>query len=659
MDKVQKTGLPKRTKFTVYSIIGIAVLLVVQYFFLRPHVREISYSQFRDYLSKGQVEKVQLATDKMSGMLKSSASQQQTDTSGGTGLLKQIETARKSEGLEFEVNSLPENMRDENLIKDLQAANVDYSGKTEGGMLEFFLSWILPIVVIGGMWVFMFRRMAPNNMALNIGKNKAKIYAKDEASKVSFRDVAGVDEAVDEVKEVVEFLKNPKKYTRLGGKLPRGILLVGPPGTGKTLLARAVAGEAQVPFFHLSGSDFVEMFVGVGASRVRDLFAEAKSKAPCIIFIDEIDAIGKSRAGGVFISGGMDERESTLNQLLVEMDGFDPSMGVILMAATNRPDVLDAALLRPGRFDRQVLLDRPDMNGRRDIFKVHTRALLLDADVDVARLASQTPGFAGSEIANVCNEAALLAARYTREKITMSDFEEAIERVIGGLEKKNKLINDRERRVIAYHESGHAIVGHFTPGADPVQKVSIVPRGFGALGYTLQMPLEDRYLMTQQELLGKITGLLGGRAAEEIAIGAISTGAANDLERVTDIARAMITQYGMSKRLPNITFSERKNNRAFLGESPLATQYSDTTANLIDEEISEIVNTCYVQAKTLLTYHRDKLEALAGRLLTKEVVSRKELEEILGASPILESLPQIEMNGNQKLKEPVAPEAQA
>ncbi|RMF59442.1 MAG: ATP-dependent zinc metalloprotease FtsH, partial [Calditrichaeota bacterium] len=466
---------------------------------------------------------------------------------------------------------------------------------------------------------------------LNVGKNKAKIYEVDPKNRVTFRDVAGIDEAKEEVKEIVEFLKNPDKFTRLGAKLPKGVLLVGPPGTGKTLLARSVAGEAGVPFFNLSGSDFVEMFVGVGAARVRDLFAEAKAKAPCIIFIDEIDAIGKSRAKGVYM-GGHDERENTLNQLLVEMDGFDAKTGVILMAATNRPDVLDPALLRPGRFDRQIVVDRPDLNGRVAIFKVHTRHLKLNDDVDFRKLAAQTPGFAGAEIANVCNEAALLASRAGKQKVEMKDFQDAIERVIAGLEKKNKLINEHERKIVAYHESGHAIVGHFTPGADPVQKVSIVPRGIGALGYTLQTPLEDRYLMSQTELLGKIKGLLGGRAAEEVVFGEISTGASNDLEKVAQIARNMITVYGMSKRVPNLSLVENQQN-GFLGQGPMMNRRSEKVEQLIDEEVLEIIQNCYDDAKTLLREKRDKLEEMAQTLLEKEVITEEDVIKILGPRP--------------------------
>ena len=472
------------------------------------------------------------------------------------------------------------------------------------------------------------RRIGKGANFLNIGKNKAKIYEADSSQKVTFEDVAGVDEAVEEVKEVVSFLKEPDRFTRLGAKLPKGILLVGPPGTGKTLLARAVAGEAGVTFFNLSGSNFVEMFVGLGAARVRDLFQEAKSKAPCIIFIDELDSVGKNRAQGIYM-GGNDERENTLNQLLTEMDGFDPQVGIIIMGATNRPDVLDPALLRPGRFDRHILVDRPDLNGRIQIFKVHTRGHILEKNVDLKRLAAETPGFAGAEIANVCNEAALLASREGLSEVSQKNFQDAIERVIAGLEKKNKLINPHEREVVAFHESGHAIVGHFTAGADPVQKVSIIPRGIGALGYTLQTPLEDRFLMSRSELLGKIKGLLGGRAAEELVFGEVSTGASNDLEKVADIVRNMLTVYGMSRNAPNLSLVD-KNPNPFLGQSLMRQHRSEKLEELIDAEMQEIIAGCYEEAKTILQQERDKLQRMAQTLLQKEKINEQEILGILG-----------------------------
>ncbi len=630
--------MEKKTKFSLwyYILVFLSIFLLQILLFSGSAVREISYKQFIDYVNQDKVESVVITQDKIYGLLKedSTASTGKTRSASSHTIKEVPKRTPWSLKLEEYEEQLRREFRvvrlqDDKLLERLEAHNVDFRGRIESNWLRnFLLNWIIPLGFLAFIWLLVIRRMGPGPQVLNIGKNKAKIYAEDPKNKVTFKDVAGIDEAVEEVKEVVEFLKNPQKYTRLGAKLPKGILLVGPPGTGKTLLAKAVAGEAGVPFFSMSGSDFVEMFVGVGAARVRDLFAEAKAKAPCIIFIDEIDAIGKSRAAGPVI-GGHDERENTLNQLLVEMDGFDPKIGIILMAATNRPDVLDPALLRPGRFDRQILVDRPDMNGREAIFRVHTRHLVLGEDVDLRKLAAQTPGFAGAEIANVCNEAALLAARKQKNKITMEDFMEAIERVVAGLEKKNKLINERERRIVAYHESGHAIVGYFTPGADPIRKVSIVPRGMSALGYTLQTPLEDRYLMSRQELLGKIKGLLGGRAAEEIIFGEVSTGASNDLERATKIARNMITVYGMSKRLPNISLVEEEGNR-FMGQGPRVAERSEKIAEMIDEEVLEIIQECYQYARQLLLDKKDKLEAMASTLLEKEVIMEEDIENILG-----------------------------
>ena len=630
--------MEKRTKFSIYYyLIALFMIFSLQWLlFSKPIVKEISYKQFRDYLDAGKIESVIITPEKIYGRLKAADSTQVADgdkkdfapVTGKPPWRLDWEEHHRELERQFVVTRL----EDQNLIQDLQKQGVDYRGRiTDNWLKNFFLNWILPFFVLFLIWGYIFRRMGSGAQVLNIGKNKAKIYAEDSKNKVTFKDVAGIDEAVEEVKEIVEFLKNPDKYTRLGAKLPKGVLLVGPPGTGKTLLARAVAGEAGVPFFSLSGSDFVEMFVGVGAARVRDLFAEAKAKAPCIIFIDEIDAIGKSRGHGVYI-GGHDERENTLNQLLVEMDGFDASIGIIIMGATNRPDVLDPALLRPGRFDRQILVDRPDLNGRVAIFKVHTRKLVLDENVDLKKLAAQTPGFAGAEIANVCNEAALLASRKGHKKVKMEDFQEAIERVIAGLEKKNKLINEHERKIVAYHESGHAIVGHFTPGADPVQKVSIVPRGMGALGYTLQTPLEDRYLMSRAELLGKIKGLLGGRAAEEVVFGEISTGASNDLEKATRIAREMIVVYGMSKRVPNLSLVEQQQNQ-FLGQGPGIHRRSEKIEQMIDEEVLEIISQCYEDAKKLLQEKRDRLEEMAQTLLEKEVLTEEDIVRILGPRP--------------------------
>ena len=531
---------------------------------------------------------------------------------------------------QFTVIPLP----DPKLIETLQAHGVEFRGQIESHWVsDLFLNWILPFGAMFLIWGALMRRMGPGGRGvLSLGQSKAKIYEADPSTRVTFADVAGVDEAVEETKEVVAFLRDPAKYMRLGATLPKGVLLVGPPGTGKTLLARAVAGEAGVPFFNLSGSDFVEMFVGVGAARVRDLFAAAKAKAPCIIFIDELDAVGKRRDVPGMAVGGYDERENTLNQLLVEMDGFDASKGVVLIGATNRPEVLDPALRRPGRFDREILVDRPHRDGRLAILKVHARKLTLAPDVDLGVIAGRTAGFVGADLANLCNEAALLASRKNRDAVTMQDFDEAFERVVGGLEKKGKVMNERERRTVAYHESGHTLVGYFTPGADPVQKVSIVPRGRGALGYTLQTPLEDRYLMSESELVGRVRALLGGRAAEEIVFGEISTGASDDLEKASKIVRQMLTVYGMSKKLPNLSLVEGVQG-GFLGQGPQGTPHSAAIEQAIGEEMLQILRTAYDDAKTLLTARRDQLEALATRLLAQEKIDEHDLLEVLGPRP--------------------------
>ncbi|QEC51233.1 membrane protease FtsH catalytic subunit [Anseongella ginsenosidimutans] len=495
---------------------------------------------------------------------------------------------------------------------------------------DLLLTWLLPVGIVILIWVLLMRRLAggsggPGGQLFNIGKSKATLFDKESQVNITFNDVAGLEEAKQEVMEVVDFLKSPKKYTSLGGKIPKGVLLVGSPGTGKTLLAKAVAGEAQVPFFSLSGSDFVEMFVGVGASRVRDLFKQAREKAPCIIFIDEIDAIGRSR-GKNQIMGGNDERENTLNQLLVEMDGFGTDTGVIIMAATNRPDVLDSALLRPGRFDRQISIDKPDLHGREEIFRVHLKPLKTAREVDPKKLSAQTPGFAGAEIANVCNEAALIAARRDKLEIDMQDFQDAIDRVIGGLEKKNKIISPEEKRIVAYHESGHAIAGWFFEHADPLVKVSIVPRGVAALGYAQYLP-KEQYLYTTEQLIDGMSMTMGGRAAEEIVFGRISTGAQNDLERVTKLAYAMVTIYGMNPKVGNISFNDQQNEYGF------GKPYSEKTAELIDNEVRELIAGVYERTKNLLVEKREGLEKLADALLKKEILFQSDLEEILGKRP--------------------------
>lgn len=510
----------------------------------------------------------------------------------------------------------------------LDEHGVAYDAKVSDNWFSNVFIWFIPLMLIIALWIFIFRRMNPGSQMMNFGKNKASLYDHQSDQKITFKDVAGLQEAKEEVEEIVAFLKDPAKFTKLGGNIPKGVLLVGPPGTGKTMIGKATAGEADVPFFSLSGSDFVEMFVGVGASRVRDLFKQAKEQAPCIIFIDEIDAIGRSR-GKNQMSGTNDERENTLNQLLSEMDGFNTGKGVIIMAATNRPDVLDSALMRPGRFDRQILIDKPDLNGRIEILDVHTKKLTVSDDVDFQLLASQTPGFAGAELANLSNEAALLASRRNKEHIEMGDFQDAIERVVAGLEKKNKIISPAEREIIAYHEAGHAIAGWFLEHTDPVLKVSIVPRGFAALGYTLQTPLEDRFLMTTGELDDKICALLGGRVSEEIIFGKISTGAKNDLERITQMAYAMVTEYGMSDELGHISYNDTSGDVT----PGFGKKYSDVTAQKIDQAVQSIINRNYSRTRNLLQQKKHQLISLANALLDKEILDFHDLADLLGKRP--------------------------
>jgi AFG3 family protein len=509
--------------------------------------------------------------------------------------------------------------------------SVELQQGRESLLSNWLVQGVIMVILFAAVWIFIMRRMSggsgggPGGQIFNIGKSKATLFDKEAQVSVTFNDVAGLEEAKQEVMEIVDFLKNPKKYTNLGGKIPKGALLVGSPGTGKTLLAKAVAGEAQVPFFSLSGSDFVEMFVGVGASRVRDLFRQAKDKAPCIIFIDEIDAIGRAR-GKNNIVGGNDERENTLNQLLVEMDGFGTDSGIIILAATNRPDVLDSALLRPGRFDRQVSIDKPDLIGREQIFKVHLKPIKLNEGVDAKKLSAQTPGFAGAEIANVCNEAALIAARKNKESVDMTDFQDAIDRVIGGLEKKNKIISPEEKRIVAYHEAGHAIAGWFLEHADPLVKVSIVPRGVAALGYAQYLP-KEQFLYTTEQLLDEMSVSMGGRVAEDIVFGKISTGALSDLERITKLAYAMTKIYGMNGNVGNVSFYDPQ------GEYQFNKPYSDTTAEMIDNEVRKLVDEVYQKTKGLLNEKREGLEKIAQKLLEKEVLFQSDLEEILGKRP--------------------------
>ena len=520
----------------------------------------------------------------------------------------------------------------DDLISSLGRENtneIEYLTESRTDIYSFLQTWGFTILILVGFW-FLLRRMStgggPGGQIFNISKSKASLFDKESKIKLTFRDVAGLEEAKEEVKEIVEFLKNPKKFTKLGGKIPKGALLVGSPGTGKTLLAKAVAGEANVPFYSLSGSDFVEMFVGVGAARVRDLFKKAKEKAPCIVFIDEIDAIGRSRGRGQ-MPGSNDERENTLNSLLVEMDGFSTDSGVIILAATNRPDVLDSALLRPGRFDRQISIDKPDLKGREEIFKVHIRPLKLNEDVNVKNLAAQTPGFAGAEIANVCNESALIAARKNKNSIEMIDFQDAIDRVIGGLEKKNKIISPEEKKIVAYHEAGHAVAGWFLEHADPLVKVSIVPRGIAALGYAQYLP-KEQYLYQTDQLLDEMCMALGGRAAEDITFGKISTGALSDLERITKMAYSIVSVYGMNKNIGNISFYDSKQS-----DYNFTKPYSDSTAEKIDSEVKRIVDSAYDRTKKLLLDKREQLEKIANKLLEKEILFQNDLERLIGKRP--------------------------
>jgi len=600
----------KKTQFSIwYIVIAIGSIVLLQFAIAAyESVVPLSYSEFRQYLEDGRIGSVTVTESRIRGSFEEPS-----------GEIRQFVTNRVDPGIATE----------------LEQYGVAVSGGSDETPLTGLLSWIVPMLIFFGIWFFVFRRLIGRQGTsefMSIGKSKAKVYIETD-TKVTFADVAGVDEAKEELAEVVAFLKDPERYGRLGARLPKGILLVGPPGTGKTLLARAVAGEAGVPFFSISGSEFVELFVGIGAARVRDLFEQARAKAPAIIFIDELDALGRAR--GVFpISGGADEKEQTLNQLLAELDGFDPSRGLVLLAATNRPEILDPALLRAGRFDRQVLVDRPDRTGRIDILKVHLRKAKIGTDVDSAQIAALTPGFTGADLANLVNEAALLATRRNAGRVEMQDFTAGIERIVAGLEKKNRLLNPLERRIVAHHEMGHALIALTQPGGDVVHKVSIIPRGIGSLGYTIQRPTEDRYLMTREELERKMTTLLGGRAAEHIVFDHLSTGAADDLAKVTDIARAMVTRYGMAPELGHVTYD--RDPQPFLG-TPVPhfvgeRQYSEETAREIDCAVKTLVDAAFQQAVAILTERRAVLEEGARRLLLAETLGEAELRELVGMS---------------------------
>ncbi len=600
----------RRTRFSIfYFLLALLLLLGLNYLLGQQDTSRISYSELKRRIAAGQIEDVTIGNDLIRAAVADSVRRTGTP---------EIFTAVR----------VPD---DEQLIPLLEANNVQYEGTTEGWFGQV-LAWLLPLGLLVLFWIWMLRRINPAQGVMTVGKNRARIVG-EEGTGVTFADVAGADEAKEELVEVVEFLKTPEKFARLGAKIPKGVLLVGPPGTGKTLLARAVAGEAEVTFFSISGSEFVEMFVGVGAARVRDLFEQAKANAPCIVFIDELDALGKARGVGG-IMGGHDEREQTLNQLLVEMDGFDPRTGVIIMAATNRPEILDPALLRPGRFDRQVVVDRPDKGGREAILRVHAAGIKLAPEVDLAEVAKRTPGFVGADLANLLNEAALLAARRDKPAVTMDELDEAIDRVIAGLEKKSRLINESERRTVAYHEAGHAIVAERVENADPVHKISIIPRGVSALGYTQQTPADDRYIFRRQELEDRLAVLLGGRAAEELSFGEISTGAANDLERASEIARRMVTEFGMSDAVGPVRLAAGQ-KASFLDLREQIAEgggrgYSEETARVIDGEVRRLISEAHGRALSILEDDRAVLEELARRLLEKEVVDREELRALMG-----------------------------
>jgi cell division protease FtsH len=599
-ERRQQTSKPT----ALWWVLGVLTLLALgQAYFLAPAGRQVSYSEFKELVRGGQVAEVAVGDTIIRGTLKKAEN-------GATAFT----TTR---------------IEDPKLVEELDLAKVKYSGEIVSRWLPEIIGWVLPFVLIVAAWSFFARRLGgAEGGVMSFARSKAKIYAEDDV-KTTFADVAGVDEAAQELREIVEFLKTPRKFTNLGGKIPKGVLLVGPPGTGKTLLARAVAGEAKVPFFSLSGSEFVEMFVGVGAARVRDLFSQAEAKAPCIVFIDELDALGKARVQSPM--GSHEEREQTLNQLLAEMDGFDARKAIIIMAATNRPEVLDPALMRPGRFDRQVLVDKPDVKGREEVLKIHVRNVKLDPTVDLRKVAARTAGFAGADLANLVNEAALLAARRDGQTVVMKDFDEAIDRLIAGLEKK-RVMSTREREIVAYHESGHAIVASVLPNMDPVHKISIVARGFGALGYTMQLPLEDRYLLQRGDLLNQMAILLGGRAAEEIAVGEISTGAQNDLQRVTDVARSMVTEWGMSDKLGTVNYDSSRRNRFLdLGMPNERGLYSEETARIIDEEIKQIISGAHEVARRILRENRDILERVTRFLLEKEVMEGDELRAMMNS----------------------------
>jgi cell division protease FtsH len=596
-----------RSQFPIwYIVVAIGLMLVVQNMLFAQPFEQLPYSEFRTFLRQGQVEEVQIGLQTIRGKLRP----QPSSTSAPPP--RRFVTVR---------------VDDADLIRTLEAQGVQYSGRYESDFLKTLLSWLIPLGLLFILWGFLSRRLGPGQGVMNFGKSRARIYAERETG-VTFTDVAGADEAKEELQEIIDFLRHPQKYAALGGRIPKGVLLVGPPGTGKTLLARAVAGEASVPFFSLSGSDFVEMFVGVGAARVRDLFKQAQEKAPCIVFIDELDAVGKAR--GVNPIHQNDEREQTLNQLLAEMDGFDPRKGVIILGATNRPEILDPALMRAGRFDRQVVVDRPDLQGRLQILQLHAKKVRLADGVDLQVIAARTPGMVGSDLANVINEAALLAARHGKAAVDMEELDEAIDRIMAGPEKKSRVMAPEEKKRVAYHESGHALVAETLPTADPVRKVTIIPHGVAALGYTQQLPTQDRYLYTKDELLDRITVLLGGRAAEEVVFHDMSTGAQDDLQRASDIARSMVTELGMGEQLGPYTVEHERQPLFLSNGYHRPKTYSEAMAQSVDREAQSIVEHMYQRARSILEGHRDKLELLAQYLLKHEAIDQATLATLLG-----------------------------
>ena len=653
-NKKNKNFMNNNFNNQIWIILGVTIFIYLSFSFFASKPITIDYNRFQKMIKSYDVAKIVVI--KNQEIVEITLNEDALLNSNYKDELESSNLVNNIYGPHYnlEVSSIEsfENRYDE-LVNSLGKQNsyeIEYLTESRTDIYSFLQTWGFTILILIGFW-FLLRRMSggagPGGQIFNISKSKASLFDKESKVKLTFRDVAGLEEAKEEVKEIVEFLKNPKKFTKLGGKIPKGALLVGSPGTGKTLLAKAVAGEANVPFYSLSGSDFVEMFVGVGAARVRDLFKKAKEKAPCIVFIDEIDAIGRSRGRGQ-MPGSNDERENTLNSLLVEMDGFSTDSGVIILAATNRPDVLDSALLRPGRFDRQISIDKPDLRGREEIFKVHVRSLKLSEGVNIKNLAAQTPGFAGAEIANVCNESALIAARKNKNSIEMVDFQDAIDRVIGGLEKKNKIISPEEKKIVAYHEAGHAVAGWYLEHADPLVKVSIVPRGIAALGYAQYLP-KEQFLYQTDQLLDEMCMALGGRAAEEIIFGKISTGALSDLERITKMAYSIVSVYGMNKNIGNLSFFDSKQS-----DYNFTKPYSDSTAEKIDQEVKRIIDNAYNRTKKLLTDKKEELEKIANKLLEKEILFQNDLEKLIGKRPFKTNLElSLEEESTQESKEEI------